>query len=137
MKSHGLYLLDTNAVDSILNDFQFKLAHRLKGEPRDSVFISVVTEAELLFGLARRPESAALRRKLTNFFTYIRVLPWDSKIAHVYAALRAEQEKIGKPLGPLDMMIAAHALALGVVLVTNDKAFLQVKGLKVEDWMKA
>jgi tRNA(fMet)-specific endonuclease VapC len=64
------------------------------------------------------------------------VLPWDSEAAWQYAELRAAMERRGKPMGNLDMMIAAHALAAQAVLVTNDHVFRQVKQLKIEDWTR-
>ena len=62
------------------------------------------------------------------------IMPWDSAAARRYAVLRAEQERKGKPLSTEDMMIAAHALSLGLTLVTHDEAFSFVDGLKTEDW---
>jgi len=62
------------------------------------------------------------------------VLPWDNTAAECYGVLRADMQKKGKALGNLDMLIAAHALALGVVLITNDLAFRHVEGLKITDW---
>jgi len=64
----------------------------------------------------------------------VAILPWDSEAAQQYGQLRAALEREGRPLGNLDTMIAAHALALGAVLVTSDRAFSRIKKLKVEDW---
>lgn len=64
-----------------------------------------------------------------------RAVPWDSATAECYGAVRAELERQGKLLGPLDLLIATHALGAGAVLVTNDQAFFQVAGLRVEDWV--
>ena len=64
----------------------------------------------------------------------IDVVPWDSAVAACYGTLRADMQKKGTILGNLDLLIAAHALTLGLVLITNDRAFTQVEGLKIEDW---
>jgi tRNA(fMet)-specific endonuclease VapC len=64
----------------------------------------------------------------------VAILPWDSDAARKYGQLRAVLERDGQPMGNLDVMIAAHALAVGAVLVTNDQAFARIKKLKVEDW---
>jgi len=66
----------------------------------------------------------------------VTILPWDSDAARRYGLLRATLEGEGQPMGNLDVMIAAHALAVGAVLVTNDQAFARIKKLKVEDWTK-
>ena len=94
----------------------------------------MVTEAELLYGVAKRPEARKLRTAVDAFLAAIDVLPWTSATARRYAALRAELERRGRPLGPLDLMIAAHAGEHDAVLVTNDRAFGAVPGLRIEDW---
>ena len=69
-----------------------------------------------------------------EFLRRVDVLPWDSAVAERYGNVRADMERQGKTLAPLDSLIAAHALSVGAVLVTNDRAFAQVAGLHVEDW---
>jgi len=71
---------------------------------------------------------------VTEFLRRVDVLAWDNGAADTYGAMRAELERLGKTLGALDMMIGAHALSLGAVLVTNDRAFHSVPGLELEDW---
>jgi tRNA(fMet)-specific endonuclease VapC len=71
-----------------------------------------------------------------DFFLRVAVLAWDSDAARHYGQLRATLERQGQPMGNLDMMIGAHALALGLVLVTSDRAFARIKKLKLEDWSK-
>ncbi len=101
------------------------------------VGISVVTEAELRFGVARKPEAVRLKLAVEEFLLRVEVHPWDSQAAQHYAQLRASLERAGKPMGNLDMMIAAQALATEAALVTHDRVFRRVKGLKVDDWTKA
>ena len=102
--------------------------------PMASLGISVITEAELYYGLAKRPEAKRFQLVVEEFLKRVDVLPWDSAIVKSYGFIRAEMESQGKTLAPLDMMIAAHALSVDAVLVTNDKAFYQVGGLTIEDW---
>ncbi len=73
---------------------------------------------------------------IEEFFLRVAILPWDSDAAQQYGQLRATLERGGQPMGNLDVMIAAHALAVGTILVTNDRAFARIKKLKIEDWTK-
>ncbi len=130
------YLLDTNTVSYVIKGKFPRVRQRLLKVPMAEVGISAVTEAELLFGVARRPEAATLKRVVDEFLLRVESLPWDSEAAHHYADIRATLEKEGEPMGSLDLMIAAHALAVDAVLVTHDRVFRRVRGLKVEDWTK-
>jgi len=100
------------------------------------VGISAVTEAELRFGVARKPEALGLKIAVEEFLLHVQVLPWNSEAAKQYAQIRAELERVGEPMGNLDMMIAAQALASEAVLVTHDQVFRRLKQLKSEDWTK-
>jgi tRNA(fMet)-specific endonuclease VapC len=128
------YLLGTNTASYVIKGNFPRVRERLLKVPMAEVGISVVTEAELRFGVARRPEVATLKRVVEEFLLRVEVLPWDSGAAHHYARIRAALEKEGEPMGNLDLMIAAQALAAEAVLVTHDHVFRRVKGLKVEDW---
>lgn len=130
------YLLDTNTTSYAIKGNIPRVRERLRAVSLDEVAVSVVTEAELRFGVARHPESARLRAAVDTFLSGIESLPWDSDAAHQYATVRATVESRGEPVGNLDLMIAAHALALGVVLVTSDKVFRRIKLLQIEDWTK-
>jgi tRNA(fMet)-specific endonuclease VapC len=127
------YLLDTNTVSFIFKQ-NAAVLRRLAGVSMAQLAISAVTEGELRFGLARRPEATRLRQVVEEFLLHVAILPWDSDAAHHYGHLRASLERDGEPMGNLDTMIAAHALATGAVLVTNDHAFARIKKLKAEDW---
>lgn len=131
------YLLDTNTVSYVIRGDFPRVRERLLKIPMSQVGISVITEAELRFGLARRPEAKNLKSVVEEFLLRVEVLPWDSDAAQHYARIRAALEVEGKPIGNLDLMIAAQALAAGAVLVTSDRVFRQMKGLKVEDWNKS
>ncbi len=132
----GLYLLDTNTVSYVLKGNPPRVRARLAKLPMSEVAISVVTEAELRFGVARKPEAKHLRIAVEEFLLRISVLPWDSDCAKYYAELRVAAERAGTPLGNLDLMIAAQALSADAVLITNDAALRRMKRLKTEDWTK-
>ena len=131
------YLLDTNTASYVIKGNFPRVRERLLKVPMAEVGISVVTEAELRFGMARLPEATRLKTVVEEFLLRVEVLPWDSEAAQHYARIRATLEKEGEPMGNLDMMIAAQALAADAVLVTHDRVFRRVKGLRVEDWSKA
>ena len=131
------YLLDTNSASYVIKGNFPRVRARLLKVPMAEVGISVVTEAELRFGVARRPEATSLKSVVEEFLLRVEVLPWNSEAARQYARIRAILEEDGEPMGNLDLMIAAHAVAAEVVLVTHDHVFRRVKGLKVEDWSKA
>ena len=130
------YLLDTNIGSYVIKGNFPIVRRRLLRVPMSEVGISVVTEAELRFGVARLPQVAKLGIAVEEFLLRVEVLPWDSEAAQHYARIRALLESEGQPMGNFDMMIAAHALAAGTILVTNDRAFRRVKGLRIEDWSK-
>jgi tRNA(fMet)-specific endonuclease VapC len=130
------YLLDTNTASYIIRGNIPRVRERLLKVPMAQVAISAVTEAELRFGVVRRPEAAQLKIAVNEFLLRVESLPWDSEAAQQYASVRAALERTGEPLGNLDTMIAAHALAAQAVLVTSDRAFRRVKHLKTEDWTK-
>ncbi len=130
------YLLDTNAASYVIKGKFPRVRERLLEVPMAEVGISVVTEAELRFGVARLPEATKLKTVVEEFLLRVEVLPWNSEAAQHYARIRSALEKQGEPMGNLDMMIAAQALAVDAVLVTHDRVFRRVKGLKVEDWSK-
>ena len=127
------YLLDTNIVSHLIKEHPV-VSQRIVKMPMASLGISVITEAELYYGLAKRPEAKRLHLVVEEFLKRVDVLPWDSAIVKNYGFIRAEMERQGKTLAPLDLLIAAHALSVDAVLVTNDKAFYQVGGLTIEDW---
>ena len=130
------YLLDTNTASYVIKGNIPRVRERLLKVPMAQLAVSAVTEAELLFGAARKPESARLKMAVDEFLLRVEAVPWDSMAARQYAEVRATLERSGALLGNLDMMIAAHALALGAVLVTNDRAFRRLGRLKLEDWTK-
>jgi|SRR5215472_95355 len=131
-----IYLLDTNVASYVIKGNIPQVRQRLVKVPLASVAISVVTEAELRFGVARTPEAARLKIAVEEFLLRINVSPWDSEAAKQYAHVRSALEVSAEPMGNLDLMIAAHALSIQAVLVTNDRVFRRVKQLQIEDWTK-
>ena len=127
------YLLDTNTASYIIKGNVPRVRERLLKVPMSQLLISAVTEAELLFGAARKREAVRLKTAIDEFLLRVDSLPWDSNAARRYADLRAALE-FGIPMGNLDMMIAAHALAAEAILVTGDRSFRRLKHLKIEDW---
>ncbi|MGO9127294.1 MAG: type II toxin-antitoxin system VapC family toxin [Terriglobales bacterium] len=131
------YLLDTNTVSYVIKGNFPRVRERLLKVPMAEVGISVVTEAELRFGLARGPEASKLTIAVEEFLLRVEIMAWDSDAAQHYARVRAALEDEGEPIGNLDLMIAAQAMAAGAVLVTHDRLFRRVKGLRIEDWTKS
>jgi tRNA(fMet)-specific endonuclease VapC len=129
------YLLDTSAASYAIAKRSSVFDRHLARVPMVQLAVSAVTEGELRYGLARR-SSAPLRSTIETFLLGLTVFAWDSEAAHRYGELRAALERQGQLLGSLDMMIAAHALSLGLILVSSDTAFKRVKHLKVEDWTR-
>jgi len=130
------YLLDTNTASYVIKGNFPRVRERLMKTPMAEVGISAITEAELRFGVARKPAAVRLKTAVEEFLLRVETLPWDSEAAQQYGQIRATLERVGQPMGNLDMMIAAHALAAQVVLVTHDHVFRRVKQLKIEDWSK-
>ncbi|MBV9509139.1 MAG: type II toxin-antitoxin system VapC family toxin [Caulobacteraceae bacterium] len=134
----SVYLLDTNIASHIIKGDRPEILDRLVAVPMSDIAISAVTEAELLYGLARRGRPAALAERVGQFMLRVDVLDWDRPAAAAYADLRVQCERRGVSLAPFDMMIAAQALSADATLVTRDRAFLHVQGdLRVEDWAAA
>ena len=138
MTDDGLYLLDTNAISHIMRDGQGAVARRyaarLKSAAPCRMTTSVVVECELRFGLERRP-SKRLQAAFDIQMQQLPVLPLDENVPPRYASIRASLERAGTPIDANDLLIAAHALALGAILVSADAVFSRVPGLQVENWM--
>jgi tRNA(fMet)-specific endonuclease VapC len=130
------YLLDTNIASYVIKGNIPAVRRRIVQVPMAQLAISAVTEGELRYGSARRPDAARLRSIVDEFLLRMTILPWDSEAAQRYGQIRAALEREGQPMGNLDTMIGAHALALGAVLVTNDQAFARIRELTIEDWTK-
>lgn len=130
------YLLDTNILSDLIRNPQGQVAARIAQVHEDNVCTSLIVASELRFGAAKRG-SERLSRQLEVVLAVIDVLPLQTPSDRHYADLRLTLERAGTPIGPNDMLIAAHALSLGVTLVTaNLREFRRVPGLSVENWLE-
>lgn len=129
------FLLDTNILSDLVRRPQGKIAARIACEGERSVFTSIVVASELRFG-AEKLGSARLTRQLEMILSALDILPLEEPADRHYAQLRWNLEQRGSPIGPNDLLIAAHALALDCTVVTaNHREFSRVPGLKVANWL--
>jgi tRNA(fMet)-specific endonuclease VapC len=129
------YLLDTNIVSHIIRGDIPAVTQRLGAVPLHRIRISVISEAELRYGIEKYRYSSGLAIRVNKFLSKVQVMPWTTQAAKAYAELRVLREAAGKPLALLDMLIAAHAKALYATLVTRDASFgLLPCGIALEDW---
>ncbi|HSS52048.1 MAG TPA: type II toxin-antitoxin system VapC family toxin [Thermoanaerobaculia bacterium] len=129
------YLLDTNVCADFLNRRYPNVVERLTEASPEDLCISSVVVAELRYGADRSGRKAQNHEKLDVFTAEIQCLDFDLAAARIFGRIRTALEAAGTVIGPYDMMIAAHALSLGLVLVTdNEREFRRVAGLKVENW---
>ncbi|HEY2070626.1 MAG TPA: type II toxin-antitoxin system VapC family toxin [Rhizomicrobium sp.] len=131
-----IYMLDTNIVSDAIRNPHGSTAMRVLQAGVDRVCTSIIVAAEIRFGIVRR-EASGLAIRLDEFFTQIEVMPFQQPADIFYAEIRTDLERSGKLIGPNDLLIAAHALALDCTLVTdNTKEFSRVSGLKIENWLR-
>jgi len=130
------YLLDTNIVSDLLRNPKGRIRARISEVGEAEVFTSIIVVAEARYGIAKKG-SARLQAQLEAVLGSLETLPFDAPADYAYAKLRVEIESAGTPIGANDMMIAAHAIALGYTLVTaNEREFVRVPGLAVENWLR-
>jgi tRNA(fMet)-specific endonuclease VapC len=130
-------MLDTNTVSFLLRGQHPGIAQHLKRIALSNVCLSVITEAELLYGLERKPAASALAKLVNEFLSRVESVAWNSAAARSYARLRRLCEQRGTPLGNLDLLIASQAHAEQTVLVTNDASFAHLKDLvTLADWTR-
>jgi len=130
------YLLDTNICIYLLKKKYDKVSDRFSMVNKEDIGISSITLSELEFGISKSEAKEKNRRALEVLLSNLKVVPFEDKDAKVYGPLKAKLEKAGTPIGPLDTLIAAHALSQDYILVTNnEKEFKRVEGLKIENWM--
>ena len=135
MTSDTRYMLDTNTVSYLIKEKAGQVRQRLQSISPSRVCISSITHAELLYGLAKKPEATALAERAFILLSQLNIETWSC--AQHYAQLRVDCSRAGKSLGAMDMLIAAHAKALDTTLVTSDKAFHNLgELLVVDDWAK-
>lgn len=132
-----LLMLDTNICVELLRGRAARVFDRLRRIRPDGVAISCITLGELQYGVARSSNPDKHTALLAAFLAPLAILPFDHQAAETYGRVRAELARLGKPIGPLDTLIAAHALALEATLITNnEREFRRVDGLNVENWLE-
>lgn len=130
------FMLDTNVVSDMVRHPSGRVAKRIAEVGETLVCTSIIVAAELRCGAARKGPSR-LTAQLDSVLRALDVLPLEHPVDAVYGALRARLEEIGEPLGANDLLVAAHALALRCILVTdNDREFARIKALQVENWLR-
>lgn len=135
MSRGARYLLDTDTLSDLVRNPQGRIAERIAAVGQRSVVTSVIVAAELRFGAHKRA-SPRLTAQLDAILGAMDVLPLDEPADHRYAELRSALERAGTPIGPNDMLIAAHALALDLTVVSgNAREFSRVPSLKTENWL--
>ncbi|SEH07511.1 type II toxin-antitoxin system tRNA(fMet)-specific endonuclease VapC [Candidatus Venteria ishoeyi] len=130
-----MYMLDTNICIYIRKKSPPQVLEKLQNCRQGEVFMSVITFAELMYGALKSQAVATNLEKLQRLRQLIPVMDFDADAAKMYGKIRSELEKQGLPIGSNDFLIAAHALSCGMILVTNnEREFLRVNGLSVENW---
>jgi len=128
-------MLDTNIVSELARNPQGAVAKRIADVGPDTICVSIVTAAELRYGCAKKG-SPRLLAQIEAILGSMQILALDVSADTEYGGIRAELEAAGKPIGPNDLFIAAHAYALEAVLVTaNVSEFSRIRALKVENWL--
>jgi len=128
-------MLDTNICIYIIKQKPKSVLERFAAFPVGDLGISVITLAELEYGASKSSEPTRNREALEQFVSPLEIAVFDRQATIVYGKIRALLEKRGRPIGSMDLLIAAHALSLNVRLVTNNvREFKRVPGLRVENW---
>ena len=129
-------LLDTNICIYIIKKKPLSVINKLQSLDVADIGISSITLSELEYGVSKSTQPEKNKLALTKFLAPIQIASYDDMAAEKYGDIRAALEKSGKTIGPLDILIAAHALSLGCILVTNNtKEFERIKSLKIENWV--
>jgi tRNA(fMet)-specific endonuclease VapC len=130
------FMLDTNVISDLIKDPMGKVARQLETEGESSVCSSIIVASELRYGVAKSG-SKELALRVNAALSAIEILPFDVPADTEYGKLRTLLAAKGKPIGPNDLLIAAHALSLGLTLVTdNVREFKRAKGLSVVNWRR-
>ncbi len=132
------YLLDTNICIYIRQSKPEEVLRRFRRLRPGEAVLSVITYGELLFGAAKSTQRAAARERLRELVRLLPALALPESAAETYGAVRADLESKGEMIGNNNLWIAAHALAMGLTLVTNNESeFRRVRGLKVQNWARS
>lgn len=130
------YLLDTNIVSDLVRHPSGPVVQRIAKVGAERIAISIIVACEIRFGLAKSG-SRRLAENMEKVMAQIEVLPLEPPIEEHYADIRSTLERAGTPIGPNDLLIAAHTRALGMILVSdNTDEFARVPGLQIENWLR-
>ena len=130
------YLLDTNTCIYIMNRRPLAVVRKFREFDIGDVGVSSITVSELYYGVRKSKRREENLHRLFAFLLPFEVLPYDESAAGVYGGIRADLERKGEIIGPLDMLIAAHALSRELILITNNvREFRRVQGLQLENWI--
>ena len=131
------FMLDTNICIYIIKQKPPGVIERFYQTEISKIGVSSIKLSELLYGVSKSSKPGQNKIALTQFIAPLDILSYDDEAAQYYGQLRAYLEKQGRPIGSLDMLIAAHALSTNCVLVTNnEKEFIRVPNLKIDNWVK-
>ena len=129
------YLIDTNICIYIMNKRPAEVIQKFKNLEIGQTGVSSITVSELNYGVAKSQQKKQNAKRLEEFLTPFEILPYDENASRYYGIIRSELESQGKVIGPLDMLIAAHAISENLIVVTNNEnEFQRIKSLKVENW---
>lgn len=134
MSAASRWMLDTNTVSYLIRNAYPNVRKQVARRPQAALCISAITRSELLYGVARHPQATRINPVVQEFLHWVDTLDWTAAVADRHGALRADLERRGIGISALDQMIAAHALALDLTLVSNDRAFKRIEGLRLENW---
>ena len=131
------YLIDTNICIYIMNQRPVRVINKFKQFEPGVIGLSTITVSELQYGVAKSKQRERNQQRLVEFLVPFEIIAYDEIAAGVYGEIRYQLEKLGQPVGPLDTLIAAHALSRNLILVTNNETeFERINNLKVENWTK-
>ena len=129
-------MLDTNICIYLIKQQPAAVLKRFLEYQVGDIGISSITLSELRYGVAKSAHSEKNAKALDEFVIPLEVIPFDEEAAHAYGDIRAALEKAGTPIGAMDMLIAAHAVSLGIPLVTNNtREFVRIPSLNIIDWI--
>ena len=131
------YLIDTNICIYVMNKRPREVIQKFKNTEIGQVAISSISVSELYYDVFKSKLQKQNSKRLEEFLTPFEILPYDENASKFYGSIRSQLESQGSVIGPLDMLIAAHALSNDLVLVTNnEKEFNRIESLKIENWAK-
>ncbi len=130
------FLIDTNICIYIMNEKPIKVIQKFKDTEIGQIGISSITVSELYYGVSKSKFPKKNATRLEEFLTPFEILPYTENASRFYGEIRAQLESQGSIIGPLDLLIAAHAMSNDLVLITNnEKEFRRIDSLKIENWV--